>query len=86
MQQETAQELFGGQGHLPLLISVGIVLPTEGDLIVLESEQAVVGDDHTMGGQNAFFPASLAPSARTDSSCLLSRQAGDVSMQGCSVG
>jgi len=49
MQQETAQELFGGQGHLPLLISVGIVLPTEGDLIVLESEQAVVGDGHPMG-------------------------------------
>jgi hypothetical protein len=49
MQQETAQELFRGQGHLPLLISVGIILPAEGDLVVLERHQAVVGDGHAMG-------------------------------------
>jgi hypothetical protein len=49
MQQETAQELFRGQGHLPLLISVSIILPAEGDLVVLERHQAVVGDGHAMG-------------------------------------
>jgi hypothetical protein len=52
MQQEAAQELFRGQGHLPLLISlisVGIILPAEGDLVVLQRHQAVVGDGHAMG-------------------------------------
>jgi hypothetical protein len=49
MQQETAQELFRGHGHLPLLISVGIILPAKGNLVVLERYQAVVGDGHAMG-------------------------------------
>jgi hypothetical protein len=48
MQQETSQKLFRGQGHLPLLISVGIILPAEGDLVVLERHQAVVSDSHAM--------------------------------------
>jgi len=49
MQQETSQELLRGEGHHPLLISVGIIFPAEGDLVVLEGHQTVVGNGHPMG-------------------------------------
>jgi len=49
MQQETSQELLRRERHLPVFIPVGIVFPAEGDLVVLESHEAVVGDGHPMG-------------------------------------
>jgi hypothetical protein len=49
MEKEAAQKLLGGEGHLSLLIAVGIVLPAEGDLILLEGHKTVVGDGHAMG-------------------------------------
>jgi hypothetical protein len=49
MQQETSQELFRRQGHLPLLIAMGIILPAESNLVVLESHETMVGDGHAMG-------------------------------------
>jgi len=44
MQQETAQELFRLDRHHSLVISVGIISPAEGDLVVGEGDQARVGD------------------------------------------
>jgi hypothetical protein len=51
VEQEAAQELLRTERHpsLPLLISVGIILPAESNLIMLESHEAVVGDGHAMG-------------------------------------
>ena len=49
MKQISAQELIGGNGHHFVLAAVGIVLPTEGDALVFESHQAMVGDGDAMG-------------------------------------
>ena len=49
VKQEAAQELMGGDGHDLLLAAVGIISPAEGDTIVLEGQEAMVGDGHTMG-------------------------------------
>ena len=49
MQQETSQELLRGECHLSLFIAVGIVFPAKGNLVMLEGEQAVVGDGDAMG-------------------------------------
>jgi hypothetical protein len=49
VEQEAAQELLRTEGHHSLLITVGIILPTESNLVMLESHEAVVGDGHAMG-------------------------------------
>ena len=49
MEKEAPQKLLGGEGHRSLLIAVGIVLPAEGDLIMLEGHKTVVGDGNAMG-------------------------------------
>ena len=49
VEQEAAQELLGTERHHSLLITVGIVLPTESNLVMVESHEAVVGDGHAMG-------------------------------------
>lgn len=49
MQEESAQKLTGGNRHLPLLITMGIIFPTERDLICGHGDQPVIGDGHTMG-------------------------------------
>jgi hypothetical protein len=49
MEKEAPQELLGREGHLSLLIMVRIILPAEGDLIMLEGHKAVVGDGNAMG-------------------------------------
>jgi hypothetical protein len=41
MQQEAAQKLVGGKGHLARLIAVGVVLPTEGDILAVKGDEAV---------------------------------------------
>lgn len=48
VQQKAPQELVGADGHGPLLIAMGVILPPERDLPVLESNQSVVGDGDTM--------------------------------------
>jgi hypothetical protein len=47
--QEPPQEFVSRESHLPLAVPMGIVFPAEGDLTVLEGEQAMVGDGNTMG-------------------------------------
>ena len=49
VKQEAAQELMGGNGHDLLLAAVGIVPPTEGDAIVFEGHEAMVGDGDAVG-------------------------------------
>ena len=48
MQQEAAQKLWCLERHPSLVISVGIISPAEGDLIVGEGDQAMVGDGDAM--------------------------------------
>ena len=49
MEQEAAQELLRTERHHSLLITVGIILPTESNLVMRESHEAMVGDGHAMG-------------------------------------
>ena len=49
MDQKSAQELIGGNGHDLVLAAVGIVSPAEGDALVFERHQAMVGDGNAMG-------------------------------------
>jgi hypothetical protein len=49
MEQETAQELVRGEGHHPLLITVRIIFPAEGNLVLVEGHETVVGNGHAMG-------------------------------------
>jgi hypothetical protein len=49
VEQEAAQELLRIEQHGSLLISVGIILPAETNLVMLESHKAMVGDGHAMG-------------------------------------
>jgi hypothetical protein len=49
MQQEAAQELWCRERHHSLVISVSIIFPAEGDLIVAEGDEAMVGDGDAMG-------------------------------------
>jgi hypothetical protein len=48
VEQEAAQELLRTERHHSLLITVGIILPTESNLVILESHEAVIGDGHAM--------------------------------------
>ena len=49
VEQEAAQELLRTERHHSLLITVGIILPAESNLVMLESYEAVVGDGYAMG-------------------------------------
>ena len=48
VQQEAAQKLWCLDGHHSLVISVGIISPAEGDLMVGEGDEAMVGDGDAM--------------------------------------
>ena len=49
VQQEPAQKLVGGNGHLALLVAVRVVLPAEGDRLAIKGEEPVIGDGYAMG-------------------------------------
>jgi uncharacterized iron-regulated protein len=49
MQQEATQELMGRNGHDLLLAAMGIVSPAEGDAIILEGHEAIVGYGNAVG-------------------------------------
>jgi hypothetical protein len=48
VQQKPPQELICRDGHLPLFVAVCVILPSKRDLIVLETNQAMVRDCHSM--------------------------------------
>ena len=49
VQEEAADEFCGVQGHRLLLIPVSVIPPEEGDLAVLQGQDAVVGDGDAVG-------------------------------------
>ena len=49
MQQEAAQDRVNHERQEPLLVAVGRSAPTEGDLALLERDQVLVRDRHTVG-------------------------------------
>ena len=53
VQQEPSQKLVGGNGHLALLVAVGVVFPTEGDRLAVEGDEPVIrdGDPMSIPGQ-----------------------------------
>ena len=62
MQQKAPKELIGADGHLPLLVAVGVILPSEGHSVVLEGHQPMVGDGNPVRVarkimQHVFRPA-----------------------------
>jgi hypothetical protein len=48
VQQKPPQELICRDSHLPLFVPARVILPSERDLIVFETDQAMVGDCHSM--------------------------------------
>ena len=49
MNQKPAEELLYRQSHLPLLVAMGVILPTEGDFLAVKGNQSVVGNRYPMG-------------------------------------
>ncbi len=49
MQQEAADELLCVQSHQLRLIAMGVVPPAEGNSAILQGEEPVVRDSHTVG-------------------------------------
>jgi len=49
VEEEAAQELSCRELHGALLAAMGVVLPSEGDMLLIEVEQPVVGDGDEMG-------------------------------------
>ena len=49
VEQKAAQKLFDIQGHEPFLVAVGGVAPTEGNVVLGESDQPGVRDGDAMG-------------------------------------
>ena len=49
MDEESSQELICGDGHDLLLAARSVVLPAEGDAILLERDETMVGDGDAMG-------------------------------------
>ena len=42
-------ELLGRNGHRTLHVSVSVISPTEGDVVVVECDQSMIGDGDAMG-------------------------------------
>ena len=49
VQQEPADELVGRQGHDLDLVVMAVIFPAKGDLIVLDGDEAAVGDGDAVG-------------------------------------
>jgi hypothetical protein len=49
VEQEAAQELLRTESHHSLLITVGIILAAESNLVMVEGDEAMVGDGYAMG-------------------------------------
>ena len=48
VQQEPADEFFGGDRHRTLHVSMSVILPAKRDVVAVESEQSMIGDGHSM--------------------------------------
>jgi hypothetical protein len=67
VDQEAADELVGGERHL--LVSIAafdpIVLPLEGNTLLVEGDQAAVGDGDTVGVTRQIGQHRLRSTERT---------------------
>jgi hypothetical protein len=57
------KELLRIERHHSVLITVGIILPTESNLVMLESHEAMVGDGYAMGIAGEINPLSTTAPA-----------------------
>ncbi len=64
VEEKPTDELDSVEGHGALAVSSGVVLPEEGDLIVLEGEQALVRDGDSMRVSRQVLEDLLWPSER----------------------
>ena len=71
MQQEAADELVGRQGHDLGLVVMAIVFPAKGDLVVVDVDEAAVGNGDAVGvapeiGQNLLWAAECEFALKSD--------------------
>src|SRR5437763_8375989 len=66
MDQEATDELVCGECHRLVSIAAfdAVILPPEGDAIVVERDQAAVGDGHAVGVARPIGEYSLGPAER----------------------
>ena len=71
VDEEAADELVGGERHDLVAVAAldAVVLPLEGDAVVVERDQAAVGDGDAVGvarqiGQHRLGPAERALGSR----------------------
>ena len=62
VQEEATKEFFATDRHRPLLTSVSVVFPSEGDLAVGHVDDSVIGDGHAVCvasqvTKNMFWPS-----------------------------
>ena len=65
VQQEAAQELICRKGHELLLAAMSVVLPSEGDSIVVEGDETMVGDGNTVSVASQVVEDMFGPSERS---------------------
>jgi len=68
MEQEAAQEFFGGDRHLALLAVVGIVLPAEADLAIGDGQKPMIGNGDADRRRRSAREASCSGCRPCDSS------------------
>ena len=49
VEEESTDELVGGNRHHALFVAVSVIPPTERDVVAVEGEQSMIGDGDTMG-------------------------------------
>src|SRR5215469_750590 len=64
VQQETAQKFLRADGHLSLLVVVGVVFPTERDRAIFEGNQSVVGNRYSVRISTEILQDMLRPPER----------------------
>jgi hypothetical protein len=88
VEQEAAQELLRRERHHSLLITVGIILPPESNLVMLESDEAIVGDGYAMSvaGEIAEHMMRTAEGGLGVDHAVLTKQGAQKGAEGLFVG
>jgi hypothetical protein len=64
MEQKVPQRFDSGQRYSPDSTEVRIILPAEGDPTLVQSQQAIVGNGHTMRIAGQIFQRLFRPAER----------------------
>jgi hypothetical protein len=59
MKEESSYKLISAESHNPLLIAIGIIAPSEGNLSVMEPENAVIADSDPVGVSSEVLKDSV---------------------------